>query len=152
MTIDQIEAMLAYNLVQIDGRILSRTFAALLSYILTMPSSFIRWISVFLGFGDYYDTAPKLIGLIAMGFVAPPAASIIQSVAKRDYDNEAAHLSGKPGAFILAIEQLEKNNVTNYHSLGFLSLIDPQDENFFEYLFHTHLPKEIRIKNIIERG
>lgn len=148
----ELEAQLAYNIVQINNTISLRTLAALLAGLFTMTASAIRWGAVYTGFGDYNDPAPKLFGLFMTGLAAPPAATMIQSVAKHDYDAEAASLCKNPDAFISAVERLENNNVTGYPSLGFLSLIDPQKENFFEHLFDTHPSREIRIKNLTEKG
>lgn len=148
---DELETMLAYNIVQINNIIRLRTLAALVAGILTASASAIRWGAVFTGFGDYNDPAPKLFGMFIMGLVSPPAATMIHVLSK-DYDAEAAMLCRNPAALISAVEQLEQNNVTAYPSLGFLCLIDPQKENFFEYLFNAHPAKEIRIKNLTERG
>jgi heat shock protein HtpX len=144
----EIEALLAYNIVQINNAIRLRTLAALMAGFFTMAASAIRWGAVFTGFGDYNDTAPKLFGLFIMGLVAPPSSAMIASVAKHDYDADALALNKNHDAFISAIERLENNNVTAYPSLGFLCLVDPQKENFFEHLFNIHPAKEIRIKNL----
>ncbi|HEY9204662.1 MAG TPA: hypothetical protein VIO58_01980 [Candidatus Methanoperedens sp.] len=145
---EELEAVLAYNIVQIDNGIRLRTLAALIAGILTKAASAIRWGAVFTGFGDYDDPAPKLFGFFIMGLTAPPAATMIDSVSKQDYDAEVVSLYMNPAALILAIERLEDNNVTAYPSLGFLCLVDPLKENFFESLFNAHAPKDIRIKNL----
>jgi heat shock protein HtpX len=150
---EELEASLAYNIVQINNTIRLRTLVALIAGLFTMAASGIRWGAVFTGFGDYNDPAPRLFGLFIMGLVAPPAAIMIHSVTEQDYDAEAVSLCKNPDAFISAIERLENNNnVAAYPSLGFLCLIDPQKEIFFEYFFNTHPSKERRIKNLIERG
>lgn len=145
MTIDQLEAVLAYNIVQINELTGKRTMVALITGILTKASSAVRWGAVFTGFGDYDDPAPKLFGLFVMGLVAPPAATMIHNVSKKDHDSEASALCRSPEKLITAIECLEANNVKAYHSLGYLSLVDPIQENCFEQLFKTHQSKEIRI-------
>ncbi len=150
---DQIEAMLAYNLVQVDNNIKLRTFVAMTASLMTMTASIVRWGTVFTGFGDYNDPAPKLFGTFVMGLATPPAAAMVQSTAKQDYDARAAKLCMSHDALILAIEVLEKNNVVTNPSIGFLCLVDPQKDTFFEYLFDTHLSLEARIKNLItEKG
>lgn len=148
MTVDQLEAVLAYNLVQINELTGKRTMVAFIACILTMASSAVRWGAVFTGFGDYDDPAPKLFGMFIMGLVAPPAATMIHYVSKKDHDSEACALCRKPDMLIFAIECLEDNNVKAYHSLGYLSLVDPIQENCFEQLFKTHRSKEIRIMNL----
>jgi heat shock protein HtpX len=142
---EELEAMFAYNIVQINTSISLRTLVALIAGLFTMTASAVRWGAVFTGFGDHNDPAPRLFGLFVMGLVAPPVAAMIHSAAKHDYDAEAASLCKNHNALISAIEN---NNVASYSSLGFLCLIDPQKETFFEYLFDTHLSKEIRIKNL----
>lgn len=148
MTVDQLEAVLAYNLVQINELTGKRTMVALITGIFTMASSAVRWGAVFTGFGDYDDPAPKLFGLFVMGLVAPPAATMIHNVSKKDLDPEASALCRSPDMLILAIECLEDNNVKSYHSLGYLSLVDPIQENCFEQLFKTHQSKEMRIMSL----
>jgi len=149
---DHIEAMLAYSLVQINDNIRIRTLVALVTSFMTLSSSAIRWVTVFTGFGDYNDPAPKLFGLFIMGLVAPPAATMVQSVTKPDYDGKAAAMCGSPDSLISAIEILENNNVTGYPSLGFVCLIDPKAETFFEQLFQTHPSRDVRMKNLFAKG
>ncbi|NJD51364.1 MAG: hypothetical protein FIB07_00675 [Candidatus Methanoperedens sp.] len=145
---DEIEAVLAHNIVQIDNNIQKRTIVALITAIMTMPSMAIRWGAAFTGFGDYDDPAPKLFGLFIMGLTAPPAAALIQSLSEEDYDTKAITLSKNSEAFICAIKRLESDNVTGYSSLGFLCLVDPQKETFFEYLFNVHSSQEIRAQKL----
>jgi len=148
----ELEAMLAYNIVQINNTLRLRTIVALITGILVMAASAVRWGAVFTGFGDYNDPAPRLFGAFIIGLAAPPAATMIHSVSTQDYDMKAAELCGNPDALISAIERLENSKATGYPSLGFLCLVDPQKETFFEHLFDTHPPKEIRIKNLIKTG
>lgn len=147
---EELDALLAHNIVQINNSIRNRTFAVMIASILTMSASAIRWGAVFTGFGDYNEPAPKLFGLFVMGLVAPPAAAIVNYVEEKDLDVKAATLCGSTAAFILAIDQLEKNNVTAYSALGFLCLVDPEKETFFEYFFNSHPSRERRVKKIIE--
>lgn len=148
----EVEASLVYNIAQIDEGIRMRTLAALISGALTMTASAVRWGAVFTGFGDYDEPAPKLFGLFVMGLVSPPAAAMIQSETQDDLDARACALSRKPAALISAIGKLEKNNTGGYPSIGFISLIDPQKESFFEHLFNVHPSIEIRIKNLSGKG
>jgi len=145
---DELIAMFAHNIVQVNNNIRKRTVVALTAGIMTMSSSAIRWGAVFTGFGDYNDPAPKLFGLFFMGLAAPPAATMIDLVSKEDYDAKAVDLCENPAALVSAIGKLESNNVVAYPSLGFLCLVDPQKETFFEYLFNSHLPTETRIKKL----
>ncbi len=142
----EIDAVLAHNIVQIDDNIRKRTIVALIAGVLTMSASAIRWGAVFTGFGDYNEPAPKLFGLFVMGLAAPPAAALIYSMSKEDHDAQAAVLCKDKDAVISAIETLESNNVTGYSSLGYLCIVDPEKETFFEYLFNTHKSKDIRKK------
>lgn len=147
---EELDSMLAYNIVQINNSIRKRTFAVMISSILIMFASAVRWGAVFTGFGDYNEPAPKFFGLLAMGFVAPPAATIMNSVEEVDLDEKAAALCRNPAAFILSIEKLEKNNATAYSSLGSLCIVDAQKETFFESLFHSHQSRENREKRLME--
>jgi hypothetical protein len=67
----------------------------------------------------------------------------------KDHDAQAAVLCKDKDALISAIETLEANNVTGYSSLGHLCIVDPKKETFFELLFNSHQPKEIRKKILI---
>jgi Zn-dependent protease with chaperone function len=147
---DELEATLAYNIVQINNNIKIRTLAIMVTGIFTLTVSAIRWGAVFTGFGDYDEPAPKLFGLFFSGLVAPPAAAMLHSVAEMDLDVKAASLCGNPAAFIMTMDKLEKNNIIGYQSLGFFSLVDPLNENFFEVLFKAHPPRETRVKNLME--
>jgi Zn-dependent protease with chaperone function len=147
---EEFDALLAHSIVQINNSIRKRTFAIMIASILTMSASAIRWGAVFTGFGDYNEPAPKLFGLFVMGIMAPPAAAILNKVEEKDIDLKAAMLCENPAALIMAIDQLEKNNVTGYSSLGFLCVVDPIKETFFEYLFNSHQSREKRVKKLIE--
>ena len=146
---EELDANIAYNIVQINNSIRKRTFAVMISSILTMSASAIRWIAVFSGFGGYNEPAPKFFGLLVTGLVVTPAAAIMNSVEEVDLDVKAAALCGNPAAFILAIDRLEKNNVTTYSSLSFLCLVEAQKETFFESLFNSHKSREKRAKKIM---
>jgi heat shock protein HtpX len=123
---EEFDALLAHNIVQIDNSIRLRTLVALISGISIMFASAVRWGAVFTGFGDYNDPAPKLFGLFITGFVAPPAATMIDLVTEKDYDARAAALCKNHDALISAVVRLENNNVTGHPSLGFLCLVDPK--------------------------
>jgi heat shock protein HtpX len=147
---EELEATLAYTIVQINNNIKLRTLATMIAGIFTMSVSAVRWGAVFTGFGDYNEPAPKLFGLFFSGLIAPPAAAMLYSVAETDLDIKAAGLCGNPSALILAIEKLEENNIIGYPSIGSFSLIDPLKETFFEDLFNAHPPRETRVKNLLE--
>ena len=149
---DEIEAVLAHNIVQVDNTIRKRTIAALIAGAMAMSAYAIRWGAVFTGFGDFNDPAPKLFGSFMMGLVAPPAAALIHSLPEDHYDAKAVSLMGDSATLISAISHLESNNVTGYPSLGFICLIDPQKENFFENLFDVHPLRDMRIKNLAAKG
>ncbi|MFZ3385062.1 MAG: hypothetical protein WA144_14165, partial [Candidatus Methanoperedens sp.] len=83
---DEVEAVLAHNIVQIDNNIRKRTIVALIAGAMTMSAYAIQWGAVFLGFGDINDPAPKLFGLFLTGLVAPPAAALIHSLPEDQYD------------------------------------------------------------------
>ena len=148
---DELEAVLAYNIVQVDNTIRKRTIVALIAGATTMSAYAIRWVAVFTGFGDFNDPAPKLFGLFMMGLVAPPAAALIHSLPEDHYDAKAVSLIGDSATLISAISHLESNNITGYPSLGFICLIDPQKENFFETLFDVHPLRDTRIKNMTQK-
>ncbi|CAG1022255.1 Protease HtpX [Patescibacteria group bacterium] len=141
---EELEAVLAYNIVHIDDTIRKRTNIALITAILTMFPSVIRWGAVFTGFGDYNDSAPKLFGLFMMGLVAPPAAVILLAM-PNDYDKKVTSLCKDPEVLISALGRLEENNITSCPSIGFLCFVDPRRETLFEYLLNVHPAKEIRI-------
>ncbi|VVB85550.1 Protease HtpX [uncultured archaeon] len=145
-------ALLASNIVQINDSIGLRTLAALISGIFLMIASAIRWGAVFTGFGDYNDPAPRLFWQFVMGLVSPPSAAMIHSVAMDEIDTRAAKLCKNPSAIISAVERLETNNVTGYANLGFLCLVDPKTDSFFEVLFRSHKSKENRFKNLKQEG
>ena len=149
---DEMEAVLAHNIVQIDNNIRKRTIVALIAGTMTMSAYAIRWGAVFMGFGDIDDPASKLFGLFLTGLVAPPAAALIHSLPEDRYDAKAVTLLGNSTALISAILKLESNNVTGYSSLGFVCLIDPQKENFFENLFDIHTPRDVRVRNLATKG
>ncbi|CAG0949274.1 Protease HtpX [Methanosarcinales archaeon] len=149
---DEFEAVLAHNIVQVDNTIRKRTSVALIAGAMTMYAYAIRWGAVFTGFGDINDPAPKLVGLFTIGLAAPPAATLIHSLPEDHYDAKAVTLLGNSGSLISAISHLESNNVTGYPSLGFICLIDPQKENFFESLFDVHPLRDTRIKKLTAKG
>lgn len=148
---EELEAMIAYNIAQIDADIHKRTRAALIASLLTMAASYAKSGAVLVGFGDFDDPMPKFIGKFVKGLVAPPAATLIQLIAKKDYDLEASGLYKNPDIMISTIERLGDNNVMANPSIGFLCIIDPRKEDFFDELYVTHPPKRIQNLNDIIR-
>ena len=147
---EEVEAVLAHNIVQINNMIRKRTIVALIASAINLSGT-IRWGAVFTGFGDYNDPAPKLFGLFLSGLAVPPAAALIHSLPQEDYDQKVVTLLNNSAALISAISLLESNNVTGYSSLGFLFLIDPKNETFFEYLLNVHPLIESRVKNLTKK-
>jgi len=121
-----------------------RTLAIMIAGIFTYGCVCCTLGAVFTGFGDYNEPAPKLFGFFFMDllrhlllqcFIGGRPESDVK--AGRSCSNPAGTYPGNGPNF-------ENNNIIGYPSIGFLSLVDPVKETFFEYLFiHTRPGKPV---------
>lgn len=162
---EELESMVAHELFHVKNKdTLIGTIIAVLTGILTGLATLALWCSVFLGFGQEDEPAPKLIRFFTMSLFAPPSALLIQlSIPKsREYaaDKYSASLGMKPHNLAHALEKIEnqlklkewKINPSHSH----LFIINPlrfhNTDNIFNSWFNTHPSTKDRVKNLNTMG
>ncbi len=161
---DELEAVLAHELAHVKyGDTLTGTIVAVLSGALMALATFAFWCSIFTGFGQEDDPAPKLIRFFVTSLVAPIAALIIQLMVSqsREYraDEQSVRILRKPDTLISALEKLELKlnsdtfdvNPSHVH-LFFMSPLRGDEFTVMDFhlptyhrLFRSHPPTHNRV-------
>lgn len=143
----ELRGVLGHELMHVYNRdILTSSVAAALAGIITSVAQMMMWFG--LG-GSSDDDRPNPIALLAMSFMAPIAASVIQLAISRtrefDADEDGSRLTGDPLALASALHKLEygvaqaplaptPNLVTTSH----LMIANPFRRQDVSRLFATH--------------
>ncbi len=108
----ELRAVLGHELMHVYNRdILTSSVAAALAGIITSVAQMLMFTGMFGGMGGDNDDRPNPIAMMAMAFLAPVAASLIQMAISRtrefDADEDGSKLSGDPLALASALRKLE---------------------------------------------
>lgn len=154
----EVEGVLAHELAHIKNRdVLVGTIAAALAGAITMMANVFQWAAIFgMGRGDDDEGGGGLIGGLAMAFIAPIAAMIIQLAISRsrEYlaDATGAQIAGSPEGLSNALLKLESaahripmqvNPATSH-----LFIVNPLSGASLMKLFSTHPPIEERVARL----
>jgi heat shock protein HtpX len=160
----ELEGVLGHELSHVKNRdILISSIAATVAGAITMLASMARWGAIFGGMGgrdNDREGGGNIIGLLAMAFLAPLAATIIQLAVSRSREYQAdasgAHMVGNPYGLASALQKLETAgrrvpplNVSP--SMNHLYISNPLSGQSLMKLFSTHPPLQDRIKRLLGR-
>jgi heat shock protein HtpX len=154
----ELEGVMAHELSHVQNRdTLTATIAATLAGAIAYLATMIKWGAILGGRDD--DNRGGLIGSLAMAFIAPIAAMLIQMAISRsrEYaaDEAGGRLCGKPLALAGALERLEhaareRPLVGANPAAASLFIVNPFRGQAMLSLFSTHPPMEKRIARLRE--
>lgn len=154
----ELEGVMAHELSHVQNRdTLTATIAATLAGAIAYLATMIKWGAILGGRDD--DNRGGLIGSLAMAFIAPIAAMLIQMAISRsrEYaaDEAGGRLCGKPLALAGALERLEHSArerplVGANPAAASLFIVNPFRGQAMLSLFSTHPPMEKRIARLRE--
>jgi heat shock protein HtpX len=161
LTDDELEGVLAHELGHVRNRdILISSIAATLAGAITYLAHIARWGMIFGGMRGSRDDRGGGIAAIAMIFLAPFAAMLIQLAVSRsrEYgaDDTGAHWTGNPYALASALAKIEayskQRPLIASPSTAHLFIIAPfLGAGSFGNLFSTHPPTAKRIERLTGR-
>jgi heat shock protein HtpX len=161
LTDDELEGVLAHELGHVRNRdILISSIAATLAGAITYLAHIARWGMIFGGVRGSRDDRGGGIAAIAMIFLAPFAAMLIQLAVSRsrEYgaDDTGAHWTGNPYALASALAKIEayskQRPLIASPSTAHLFIIAPfLGAGSFGNLFSTHPPTAKRIERLTGR-
>jgi heat shock protein HtpX len=161
----ELESVFAHEIFHIKNEeTRAATITAALGGILTASATLALWGSMFLGFGQERNPAPRLIRFFAMSLSAPHAAFMIHLTKPgiREYaaDEYGAKLCKNPEKLVSALKKMDgmKLQMNLNPSHAHLFIINPLNDGgddevldeIFNSLFDTHPPVDSRIKRLNE--
>ena len=154
----ELTGVLAHELAHVKNRdILISSVAATLAGVIMMLANMAQWMAIFGGFrGDDDDDGGGFIGMMAMAFLAPLAASIIQMAISRTRefaaDKIGAEMCGDPMGLASALSKLglasERVPMDASPQTAHFFIVNPLSGQSFARFFSTHPPLEERISRL----
>ena len=154
----EVEGVLAHELAHVKNRdVLVGTIAAALAGAITMMANVFQWAAIFgMGRGDDDEEGGSMIGGLAMAFIAPIAAMIIQMAISRsrEYmaDATGAQIAGSTEGLSNALLKLEsaahRIPMQVNPAASHLFIVNPLSGASLMKLFSTHPPIEERVARL----
>ena len=158
LSAEELEGVMAHELAHVQNRdTLISTIAATFAGAIAMLGNMLQWAAIFGGGRDDEEGGGSMLGGLAMAFIAPMAAMLIQMAVSRsrEYlaDASGAKICGNPLALAsalnklqLASQRLPMNEATPATSHMFI--VNPLKGASLAKLFSTHPPMEERIARL----
>ena len=151
----ELTGVLAHELAHVKNRdILISSVAATLAGVIMMLAHMAQWAAIFgMGRSDDDEDGGGMIGMLAMAFLAPLAATIIQMAISRTRefaaDRTGAAVSGDPLGLASALSKLglasERIPMQASPQTAHFFIVNPLSGQSFARFFSTHPPLEERI-------
>lgn len=159
LTQDELEGVMAHELAHVQNRdTLISTIAATFAGAISMLGSMLQWAAIFGGgSSDEEEGGGGMLGGLAMAFIAPMAAMLIQMAVSRsrEYlaDASGAKICGKPQALAGALRKLQLASqrvpmTEATAATSHLFIVNPLTGGSLLKLFSTHPPMEERIARL----
>ena len=155
---DELEGVMAHELAHVQNRdTLISTIAATFAGAISMLGSMLQWAAIFGGGRGDDDEGGGLLGSLALAFIAPMAAMLIQMAVSRsrEYlaDAAGAKICGKPLALASALNKLQMGAQAvplkeATPSTSHMFIVNPLTGTTMMKLFSTHPPMEERIARL----
>jgi len=159
----ELRGVLGHELMHVYNRdILTSSIAAALAGIITSIAQMLMWFGMF-GGGGNDDDRPNPLAMLAMAFLAPVAASMIQLAISRtreyDADEDGSKLTGDPLALASALRKLEAGTAQvplapepKVVNASHMMIANPFRAQDVSRLMSTHPPTAERIKRLEEQA
>lgn len=154
---DELEGVMAHELAHVQNRdTMISAIAATFAGAISMLSSMLQWAAIF-GTGRDEEEGGSLAGGLALAFIAPMAAMLIQMAISRsrEYvaDASGARICGNPLALANALRKLQQATTMVPMSeatpaTSHLFIVNPLTSGSMMKLFSTHPPMEERISRL----
>jgi heat shock protein HtpX len=160
MAPDEIEGVLAHELAHVNNRdILIGSIAATMAGAIMMLASMAKWGAIFGGFRGNDDEGGGgmgMIGTLALAFIAPMAAMVIQMAISRsrEYlaDATGARFAGSPDGLAKALVKLgsysQRRPMNANAATAHMFIVNPLSGRSMQSLFSTHPPIEERVQRL----
>jgi heat shock protein HtpX len=160
MAPDEIEGVLAHELAHVNNRdILIGSIAATMAGAIMMLASMAKWGAIFGGHRGSDDEGGGglgMIGTLALAFIAPMAAGVIQMAISRsrEYlaDATGARFAGSPDGLAKALIKLgsysQRRPMNANAATAHMFIVNPLSGRSMQSLFSTHPPIEERVQRL----
>jgi heat shock protein HtpX len=160
MAPDEIEGVLAHELAHVNNRdILIGSIAATMAGAIMMLASMAKWGAIFGGHRGSDDEGGGglgMIGTLALAFIAPMAAGVIQMAISRsrEYlaDATGARFAGSPDGLAKALVKLgsysQRRPMNANAATAHMFIVNPLSGRSMQSLFSTHPPIEERVQRL----
>ena len=155
---EELEGVMAHELAHVQNRdTLISTIAATFAGAISMLGSMLQWAAIFGGSRSEDEEGGGLLGSLALAFIAPMAAMLIQMAVSRsrEYlaDAEGARICGKPLALASALNKLQTGAQAvplqqATPATSHMFIVNPLAGKSMMKLFSTHPPMEERIARL----
>ncbi|MCR5220271.1 MAG: zinc metalloprotease HtpX [bacterium] len=155
---EELKGVMAHELTHVRNRdILIGTIAATLAGAITYLASMAKWAAIFGGGRSSDGERSNGLAMLAMAFLAPMAAMVIQMAVSRSREYKAdeggAKLCGNPHYLAQALAKLQVANqrspMQNANpTTAHMFIVSPLTGSSFASLFSTHPPVEERIARL----
>ncbi|MEO8851137.1 MAG: zinc metalloprotease HtpX [Allobranchiibius sp.] len=156
----ELRGVLGHELMHVYNRdILTSSVAAALAGIITSAAQMMMFFGAFGGGGNNNDDRPNPIVMLAMAFLAPMAATVIQLAISRtrefDADEDGSKLTGDPLALASALQKLEDGvaraplaPAPKIVNASHMMIANPFRKQDVSRAFSTHPPTAERVKRL----
>jgi len=155
---EELEGVMAHELAHVQNRdTLISTIAATFAGAISMLGSMLQWAAIFGAGRSEDEEGGGLLGGLAMAFIAPVAAMLIQMAISRSREYHAdasgARICGKPLALAGALRKLQQASTMMpmqeaTPSTSHLFIVNPLTGASMLKLFSTHPPMDERIARL----
>jgi len=155
---DELEGVMAHELAHVQNRdTLISTIAATIAGAISMLGNMLQWAAIFGGGNSDDEEGSGMLNGLAMAFIAPIAAMLIQMAVSRSReflaDATGAKISGKPLALASALRKLqmgvqETQLAEATPATSHMFIVNPLAGSSMLKLFSTHPPMEERIARL----
>jgi heat shock protein HtpX len=158
LSAEELEGVMAHELAHVQNRdTLISTIAATFAGAISMLGSMLQWAAVFGGGTSEDEEGGGMLGGLALAFIAPMAAMLIQMAVSRsrEYlaDASGARICGKPLALASALQKLQMGAKAvpmqeATPATSHMFIVNPLTGGSMLKLFSTHPPMEERIARL----